>query len=83
MTEEDEAFNEIERMSKVRQEILRSLNRKRQVQEAERAFDEQHPIWKRNQVIEEVAVELETKFTGPFGRDTVASFATYIRGMKR
>ena len=83
MTEEDEAFNEIERMSKVRQEILRSLNRKRQVQEAERAFDEQYPIWKRNQVIEEVAVELETKFTGPFGRDTVASFAAYIRGMKR
>jgi len=35
MTEEDEAFNEIERMSRVRQEILRSLNRKRQIQDAE------------------------------------------------
>jgi hypothetical protein len=35
MTEEDEAFNEIERMSKVRQEILRSLNRKRQIQAVE------------------------------------------------
>ncbi len=83
MTEEDEAFNEIERMSSVRQEILRTLNRKRQIQEAERAFDEQYPIWKRNEALEEVAVELETKFTGPFGRDTVASFAAYIRGMKK
>jgi len=35
MTEEDEAFNEVERMSNVRQEILRSLNRKRQIQDAE------------------------------------------------
>ena len=35
MNEEDEAFNEIERMSNVRKEILRSLNRKRQIQDAE------------------------------------------------
>jgi len=38
---------------------------------------------KRNFALEEVAVELETKFTGPFGRDTVASFAAFVRGMKR
>ena len=37
----------------------------------------------RNDTIEEVAVELETKFTMPFGRDTVQSFVAYIRGMKR
>ena len=37
----------------------------------------------RNDTIEEVAKELETKFTGPFGRDTVQSFVAYIRGMKR
>lgn len=37
----------------------------------------------RNQVLEEVANELETRFTGPFGRDTVASFATFVRGMKK
>ena len=37
----------------------------------------------RNDTLEEVAVELETKFTGPFGRDTVQSFVAYIRGMKR
>ena len=37
----------------------------------------------RNDTLEEVAVKLETKFTGPFGRDTVQSFVAYIRGMKR
>jgi hypothetical protein len=37
----------------------------------------------RNEVLEEMAVELETKFTLPFGRDTVASFAAFVRGMKR
>ena len=36
-----------------------------------------------NDTLEEVAVELETKFTGPFGRDTVALFAAFIRSMKR
>ena len=37
----------------------------------------------RNEVIEEVAQHLETKFTGPFGRSTVESFSMYIRGMKK
>lgn len=37
----------------------------------------------RNDTLEEVAVELETKFTLPFGRDTVQSFATFVRSMKR
>jgi hypothetical protein len=36
----------------------------------------------RNDTIEEIAQHLETKFTGPFGRDTVQSFVAYIRGMK-
>ena len=36
----------------------------------------------RNEVIEEVAKELD-KFAGAFGRDTVQSFAAYVRGMKR
>ena len=35
----------------------------------------------RNEVLEEVAVELE-KFTFAFGVDTVASFATFVRGLK-
>ena len=37
----------------------------------------------RNDVLEEAANELERKFNLPFGRDTVASFATFIRGMKK
>ena len=37
----------------------------------------------RNDTIEEIAKHLETKFTGPFGRDTVQSFATFIRSMKK
>lgn len=36
----------------------------------------------RNEVIEEVAEELE-KFKVPFGIDTVASFAVFVRNMKR
>jgi hypothetical protein len=37
----------------------------------------------RNDVLEEVATELETKFTRPFGIDTVASFAIFVRRMKK
>ena len=36
----------------------------------------------RNEVIEEVAKELD-QFAGAFGRDTVQSFAAYVRGMKK
>ena len=36
----------------------------------------------RNEVIEEVAREID-KFAGPFGRDTVQSFAALVRGMKK
>lgn len=35
----------------------------------------------RNDVIEEVATELE-RFTFAFGADTVASFTVFIRGLK-
>ena len=53
----------------------------------DKAYAEKEPAWTpmhyRNDTLEEVAVELETKFTGPFGRDTVQSFVAYIRGMKR
>ena len=70
--EEDEAFNEIERMSKVRQEVIKNLPVKTQQQ----VYDEL-----RNDVIEEVAQHIE-KLTG-FGQDTISSFAIYIRGMKK
>jgi hypothetical protein len=65
MTEEDEAFNEIERQAQQRKEAVKatvSLN----------------PY--RSQVIEEVAQAI-LKMEG-FGRDTLNSFAIYIRGLK-
>jgi hypothetical protein len=65
---EDEAFNDIERQAKQRKEAVRA------------AFDEQYPVWKRSQVIEEVAQHIE-KMQG-FGQDTINSFAIYIRGLK-
>ena len=36
----------------------------------------------RNNVIEEVAKELD-QFAGAFGRDTVQSFAAFVRAMKK
>lgn len=67
MTEEDEAFNELEK--KLNKPIRR---------------DEDDDIMVyRNELLEEVAAHLEQKFKFPFGQDTVASFAAYIRGMKR
>jgi hypothetical protein len=36
---------------------------------------------KRNDTLEEVAIEIE-KFTFAFGVDTVQSFASFVRGMK-
>jgi hypothetical protein len=68
--DEDEAFNEIESMSRVKQEIVRMT------QDREKLFN-----INRNRIIEEVAQHIE-KLTG-FGQDTISSFAIYIRGMKR
>ena len=66
MTEEDEAFNEIERQAKQRKEAVK-------------VAITTNPY--RNQVIEEVAQEIE-KMKG-FGIDTIDSLAIYIRGMKK
>lgn len=66
MNEEDEAFNEMEKQS---------MWRKRAVQ----AAISTNPY--RNQVIEEVALEVE-KLTG-FGKDTIDSLTIYIREMKK
>ena len=68
--EEDEAFNEIERVSRVKQEIVRMT------QDRETLFN-----INRNRIIEEVAQHIE-KLTG-FGQDTISSFAIYIREMKK
>ena len=62
-------------MSKIKMETVRSLNRKRQIQ----TFDG-YVYQDRNQVIEEVAVEVE-KLTG-FGKDTIDSLTIYIRNLK-
>ena len=65
-TEEDEAFEELERKLKPQPKEL-----------------DDDTLCYRNEVLEEVAAHLEHKFTVPFGADTIASFAAYIRGMKR
>ena len=79
---EDEAFEEL--AMRQGQWEHTSGNRKRQVAHMD---VHSHPAefvhLHRNDTLEEVAVELETKFTLPFGRDTVQSFAQYIRGVKR
>ena len=74
--DEDEAFNELERMAKQRKESVKASLR-----DAENTFEAMYPIVVRNLVIEEVAQHVE-KLTG-FGQDTISSFAIYIRGMKR
>jgi hypothetical protein len=74
MTEEDEAFNDIERQAKQRQESVKANFLK--PKSAQEFYDEL-----RNGVIEEVAQHIE-KLKG-FGQDTVSSLAIYIREMKK
>ena len=54
---------------------------KRQAQK--RRTDDDDVMCYRNDVIEEVAAKLEYEFKIPFAQDTVASFAAFIREMKR
>ena len=70
---EDEAFNDIERMSSVKQEIVRIQMKAKTQQEF---YDEL-----RNGVIEEVAMSIQ-RMTG-FGQDTIDSLTIYIREMKK
>jgi hypothetical protein len=74
MTEEDEAFNEIERQAKQRQESVKANFLK--PKSAQEFYDEL-----RNNVIEEVAREVR-KLTS-FGKDTIDSLAVYIESMKK
>ena len=56
-----------------------SLNRKRQIEEyktQQQVYDEL-----RNDILEEVAVEIEKMQA--FGKDTLSSFGIFIRGMKK
>jgi hypothetical protein len=59
----------------VQMETAKSLNRKRQIQSVDA-----HVYQDRNQVIEEVAKEVE-KMQG-FGKDTIDGLTIYIRNMK-
>jgi len=68
-TDEDEAFEQIEKAQGWR---------KRQIANA---IDDDIMCY-RNDVLEEVARALE-QFHIPFGQDTINSFATFIRDMKR
>ena len=71
MTEEDEAWAELE-----------SKLGKKQIEQAIINLQTEMEIY-RNEILEEVATDLEQKFTVPFGKDTLASFVAYVRGMKR
>ena len=70
-TPEDDAFNHVEMMSKVKQEIIKNLPIKTQ---------QEFYTELRNGVIEEVAVAIE-RMKG-FGTDTIDSLTVYIRSMK-
>ena len=65
-------FNDTERESKVKQEIIKNLPIKTQ----QEVYDEL-----RNDILEQVAVEIE-KMQG-FGKDTLDSFGIFIRQMKK
>jgi hypothetical protein len=85
---EDDAFNHVERMSRIKRETVRSQMQVRKVtpedvkkivapwKTQQEFYDEL-----RNSVLEETAQAIE-KMRG-FGGDTISSFAIYIRGMKR
>jgi cytidylate kinase len=78
-TPEDQEFERIEREQKRINEEQEKL--REELAHASKAFDIAYDNLKRNEVIEEVAQNIE-KFKG-FGEDTIASFTVYIRNMKR
>lgn len=73
-TDEDEEFNIVERISKIRQETIRKQMEPTKTQQ--QFYDEL-----RNGVIEEVALAMQ-RMDG-FGQDTLDSLTIYIRGLKK
>jgi hypothetical protein len=71
-SEEDEAFNEVEKNSNLGKQILRDMGQPYH-------FDTYVSPSQRNAVLEEVAQEFDKM---PFG-DTAASFSRYVRDMKK
>ena len=87
-TPEDDAFNHVEMMSRVKQENVKAQMQVRKVTPEDvkkivAPWKTQQEVYDelRNGVIEEVAQHIE-KLTG-FGQDTISSFAIYIRGLKK
>lgn len=87
--EEDEAFNEIERQARQRKELVRSqieatkyqkMMHQRGIGFLRPKTAEEFHAELRNNVIEEVARAIENM--QGFGKDTVNSFAVFIRGLK-
>ena len=72
--EEDEAFNEVEKQSNLGKQILRNLEGQPYLYETYVSPSQ------RNQVLEEVAKEFDKMVS--LG-DTAASFAVFVRGMKK
>ena len=81
--EEEEAFNELERMAKQRKEAVKQQLDRLENDVAQLKAKTQQEFYDelRNGVIEEVATAIE-RMKG-FGGDTISSFAIYIRGMKK
>jgi hypothetical protein len=73
-SEEDEAFNEVEKHSNLGKQILRSIEGQPYL------YDTYVSPSQRNTVLEEVAKEFDAMTA--FG-DTAASFAVYVRNMKK
>ena len=73
-TPEDEAFDHIERMNRVKQSFEEEMQMRAKAQQ--KAHDEL-----RNGIVEEVALHVE-KLQG-FGKDTIDSLTVYIREMKK
>ena len=61
-------------------EAFEAIERK---QQRAATHDDDDVMCYRNDVLEEVAARLEFEFKIPFAQDTVASFAAFIREMKR
>ena len=76
-------FNDTERESKVKQELVKQQLDRLESDVAQLKAKTQQEFYDelRNGVIEEVAVAIE-RMKG-FGNDTISSFAIYIRGMKK
>ena len=70
--EEDEAFNDVEKHSNLGKQILKDMGQPYH-------YDLFVSSSQRNKVLEEVALEFDRM---PFG-DTAASFATFVRNMKK